>query len=199
MGGETKKCRNCNGQGQVIENVQVMPGFRMQQQKTCPVCGGKGVQFKHKCRHCHGHGARQGTTSIDIEIEKGMSDGQEIVFRGKSEERPGHITGDLIAVIKQDNHPYFEREGDNLRTAVDLNIEHMDEELVHLDHLNEITQHHQVRKYKNKGMPIYKRPRRFGDLFIEYRVDLPQTITLQQRLKLIELFPDMSLKGEYGK
>ena len=152
----------------------------------------------------------QETTSIDIEIEKGMSDGQEIVFRGKSEESPGHITGDLIAVIRQENHPYFEREGDNLRTAVDLtlkqallgfdlNIEHMDEQLVHLYHLNEITQHHQVRKYKNKGMPIYKRPRRFGDLFIEYRVDLPQTITSQQRLKLIELFPSMSLTGEYGK
>ena len=42
-GGETTRCKRCNGQGQVIENVQVMPGFRMQQQKTCPVCGGKGI------------------------------------------------------------------------------------------------------------------------------------------------------------
>merc|ERR1712176_330551 len=167
-GGETKRCRKCKGSGHIIENVQVMPGFHMQQQRVCPACGGKGVVFKHKCPHCGGQGVVRETTTIDIEIEKGMSDNQEIVFRGKSEESPGHITGDLIAVIKQENHPYFEREGDNLRTAVDLtlkqallgfdlNIEHMDGSVVNLNHVGEVTQHHQVRKYKGKGMPIYKR------------------------------------------
>ena len=44
-GGETKRCPKCGGKGHIIENVQVMPGFRMQQQKTCPVCGGKGNTF----------------------------------------------------------------------------------------------------------------------------------------------------------
>ena len=42
-GGETTRCKKCNGQGTIIENVQVMPGFKMQQQKTCPVCHGKGT------------------------------------------------------------------------------------------------------------------------------------------------------------
>eukprot|EP01084_Bolivina_argentea_P048284 88977_1 len=205
-GGETTRCRKCKGQGHIIENVQVMPGFRMQQQKTCPVCGGKGVQYKHKCKHCHGNGVHRETTKIDIDIEKGMHDGQEIVFHEKSEERPGHLTGDLIAVIKQEEHQYFQREGNDLHTAVDLNmkqallgfdlnIEHLDKELVNLRHTTEVTQHLQVRRYSNKGMPVYRRPRKFGDMHIEYRVELPKEVNAKQRKSLIELFPDMSLIG----
>ena len=150
------------------------------------------------------------TTTIDLEIEKGMRDGQEIRFREKSEEKPGHMTGDLIAIIRQENHKYFERDGDDLRTAVDLNlkqsllgfdlnIEHLDKELVNLKHVGDITSHHQVRKYKNKGMPLYKRPRKSGDMFIEYRVDFPSTITPTQRQSLVDLFPDLSLEGEYSE
>ena len=150
-------------------------------------------------------------TTIDLSIEKGMSHGQEIRFAGKSEERPGHETGDLIAVIKQENHKYFEREGDNLRTAVDLNlkqallgfdlnIEHLDKELVNLKHLDEVSQHHQVRKYKGKGMPKYNRRGRgrdkYGDMFIEYRVQMPDKITSSQRAELINLFSGMSTEGE---
>jgi len=203
-GGETKRCRKCNGQGQIVENVQVMPGFRMQQQKTCPVCHGKGVQFKHKCKHCHGNGVHKEQTTIDLDIQKGMRHGQEIRFPGKSEESPGHETGDLIAVIKQENHQYFEREGDNLRTAVDLkikqallgydlNIEHLDKELVNLKHLDQVTQHHQVRRYKGKGMPRYGKRNKYGDMFIEYR------ISPEQRKLLTDLFPEMSVEGEMDR
>ena len=152
-------------------------------------------------------------TTIDLNIEKGMWHGQEIRFAGKSEERPGHDTGDLIAVIKQEPHQYFEREGDNIRTAVDLNlkqallgfdlnIEHLDKALVNLKHLAQVTQHHQVRKYKSKGMPKYdKRGRgdRYGDMFIEYRVKMPGVISSSQRDALISLFPEMSLEGELPK
>jgi len=209
-GGQTTRCRRCNGQGKIIENVQVMPGFTMQQQKTCPVCHGKGQQFKHQCPHCRGQGVHQETTSLTIDIEKGMKHGQEIRYSGKSEERPGHETGDLIAVIRQQEHRYFEREGDDLRTAVDvslkqallgfdLSIKHLDDSLVQLAHTGEITSHQQVRKYQNKGMPLYKRRRRFGDMFVEYRVQMPAKITSKDRLKLIELFPEMSLQGELGK
>ena len=52
-GGETTRCRKCNGQGHIIENVQVMPGFRMQQQKTCPVCNGKGMHLFIFMLHFH--------------------------------------------------------------------------------------------------------------------------------------------------
>lgn len=147
-------------------------------------------------------------TKLDIEIERGMRHGQEIRFGGKSEERPGHDTGDLIAVISQQDHKYFEREGDNLRTAVDiplkmallgfdLSINHLDDSQVRLEHLGEITQHKEVRKYQGKGMPQYKRKNRFGDMLIEYRVQMPDKITTKDRLKLIELFPELSLTGEY--
>lgn len=166
--------------------------------------------YKHECKHCRGKGVLKETTNIDINIEKGMRHGQEMIFNGKSEERPGHETGDLILVIKQENHRYFEREGDNLRTAVDLNlkqsllgfdlnIEHLDKELVNLKHIDEITSHHQVRRYKHKGMPKYQKRNKYGDMFIEYRVDLPKQINPSQRQSLIDLFPEMSLVGEYGK
>lgn len=206
-GGDTKQCPKCKGTGTIVENVQVMPGFRMQQQKTCPRCGGKGHIFKHKCPHCGGKGVHTETTTLDIDIEQGMRDGQEIRFTGKSEERPGHETGDLIAVIRQENHRYFERDGDDLRTAVDLslkqallgfdlNIHHLDEELVALQHEGEVTQHHQVRAYTGKGMPRFRRKKRYGDMHIEYRVAMPETVSEVQRSALVDLFPEMSVRGE---
>ena len=206
-GGETKQCRKCKGQGSIIENVQVMPGFRMQQQKTCPVCGGKGQQYKHKCHHCRGQGVHSETTTLDIDIEKGMRDGQEIRFTAKSEERPGHDTGDLIAVVRQEKHRYFEREGDNLRTAVDLSlsqallgfdlsIHHLDEALVPLQHMGEVTQHEQVRRYRGKGMPVLRRAKRHGDMLIEFRLTMPQQVTAAQRMALLDLFPEMNVRGE---
>jgi hypothetical protein len=52
--GAVKKCHACNGQGVRMTMQQMMPGFNVQMQTQCDVCGGKGHIAKHKCSHCNG-------------------------------------------------------------------------------------------------------------------------------------------------
>ncbi len=52
-----------------------------------------------------------------------MRDGQQIVFRGESEQSPDFAPGDLIVHLKQHSHDFFHtRKGDNLHTDFDLNL-----------------------------------------------------------------------------
>lgn len=55
------------------------PGFVQQIQQTCDVCGGKGKISKSKCHVCHGHKIVKGEKTIDVSIEPGMPDGEQIV------------------------------------------------------------------------------------------------------------------------
>ena len=52
--GAVKKCHACNGQGVRMTMQQMMPGFNVQMQTQCDVCGGKGHTAKNKCSHCNG-------------------------------------------------------------------------------------------------------------------------------------------------
>lgn len=54
-GGKMKKCKKCNGQGVVMVQRQMAPGFNVQMQQHCEKCGGKGKTFKTKCPICSGH------------------------------------------------------------------------------------------------------------------------------------------------
>ena len=177
-----------------------MPGFRVQSQQQCNRCHGRGRSFAKKCPICHGNGKHQQITKIDVVIERGMKHDQQIKFERKAEEEPGFIPGDLIVILKQEAHQFISRHGNDLKTAVevnleqsllgfDLNIEHLDERWVNLKH-NDITYHEKIRKYKNEGMPIHNYPSDFGDMFIEYRVKFPNTLNDKQKQELIKLFPD---------
>ncbi|ETO15979.1 chaperone protein DNAJ [Reticulomyxa filosa] len=187
-GGETKKCPN---------------------ESICPKCHGKGQTYKKECNVCHGQGVHPQLTQIDVEIEKGMQDGQEIRFARKAEEKPGYMAGDVVAKLKQKTHPHFVRKENDLLTTVDLtltqallgfdlNIEHLDGRWINVLFMkhNDITHFGMERKYPKEGMPIHNTPSHFGSLFITFDVIFPDTVDETQKQKLINAFPELSLKGQ---
>merc|ERR1712031_66944 len=44
----------------------------------------------------------------------GAADGQKIIFHEKADELPGADTGDVVFVLKQQEHPEFKRKGADL-------------------------------------------------------------------------------------
>ena len=44
---------------------------------------------------------------FNIDIEKGMRNGQQIVLRGESEQSPDYRPGDLVIILKQEKHEFF--------------------------------------------------------------------------------------------
>ena len=52
------------------------------------------------CPHCKGRKVVQDTKTLQITVEKGMRDGDEIVFEREAEQIPDMIPGDVIFNVK---------------------------------------------------------------------------------------------------
>ena len=64
------------------------------------------VESKEKCK-------REEKT-LRATIERGMPDGEEIVFKYDAEQKPGQIPGDVVVKLKTVNHPTFKRNRETL-------------------------------------------------------------------------------------
>lgn len=117
-----------------------------------------------------------------------------------ADEIPDHDVGDIYVVIVSDQHKRFRRDGNNLHTTleIDLNealfgftraIEHLDGHSVKVQRF-EVTQPEFVDEISGEGMPIVDEDgdptSRRGSLFIKYTVRLPTvppTGTFKQELE----------------
>ncbi len=111
-------CRACNGRGQ----VRYQQGF-FSIARTCPTCQGSGNVITDPCPKCKGEGRILRQRSVDAKIPAGVEDGTRIRFTGGGEAGPfGGPAGDLYVVLHVKEHPFFEREGNDLQCAVPLSV-----------------------------------------------------------------------------
>lgn len=61
--------------------------------------------------------------TLEIEVEPGMTDGQETKFVAEGEPHTDGEPGDLIIRIKTAPHSKFERRGDDLYTNVTISLQ----------------------------------------------------------------------------
>jgi DnaJ-related protein SCJ1 len=106
-----KTCTSCRGSGVKIVRQQFAPGIYQQMQTHCNVCGGKGKVISAKCSKCQGAKVTRGSNQITVFVEKGMYDGQRIVYEGESDESPDMAAGDVVFVVREQSHPLFTRKG----------------------------------------------------------------------------------------
>jgi len=60
--------------------------------------------------------------TIDLKLPAGLEDGTQMRLSGKGEPGPGGA-GDAIVVISIDPHPFFRREGDNVRLDLPISLD----------------------------------------------------------------------------
>jgi DnaJ-class molecular chaperone len=118
---------------------QMMPGFNVQMQTTCDVCGGKGTTAAQKCKHCNGNKVIREDKSLDLIIERGMPDGHEVVFEKEGEQAPNVIPGDVVIKLRTRPHNVFKRRGDDLLMEVQVTLKEallgFKRRVIHLDHV----------------------------------------------------------------
>lgn len=131
---------------------------------------------------------------IVIPIVPGMRDEQEIRYNKQADELPGYDTGDIVIVLKENNHNFFERDGDNLfvvrkiglfesyavaKKLINIVIRTLDGKYLKLEPDGELPLHEGdgLRKLEGFGMPIFKKPGKFGDLYIRFDLVLPKEIS----------------------
>merc|ERR1719468_488553 len=75
-----------------------------QMQSQCSACGGKGKTFKTKPER----------EVLEVHIQKGAPDAHKVQFRGMADEHPDADTGDVVFILKQQEHADFKRKGADL-------------------------------------------------------------------------------------
>ena len=134
---------------------------------------------------------------LEVRIPPGARTGTRVRLAGEGQPgAAGGEAGDLYLQVKVRPDPKFEREGDDLRTtvAVDLFTVVLGGE-VRVPTLSgavmlsvpEGTQNGRVFRLRGKGMPKLRNPDEHGDLYAEVSVQLPTDLSPRQR----ELFEEL--------
>ena len=113
-------CQRCHGTGQETV-IQDTPFGRMQSQRTCSECQGRGKIIKDKCAHCFGKGYNNLEVEYEVEIPAGISSGQRVRLQGKGGAgENGGPAGDLFIEVSVPEDSYFQREDDDIYTKLTL-------------------------------------------------------------------------------
>ena len=117
VGGATTVCPECDGTG----NVTQMAGA-MKFSLTCPRCDGKG-RLRNVCPTCHGDGRLSKPDVVEVRIPSGAQSGSRLRVAAKGNAgRNGGPAGDLYITVRVTPHPFFVREGDDIRIQVPVTV-----------------------------------------------------------------------------
>eukprot|EP00930_Biecheleria_cincta_P003544 TRINITY_DN104483_c0_g1_i1.p1 TRINITY_DN104483_c0_g1~~TRINITY_DN104483_c0_g1_i1.p1 ORF type:complete len:549 (+),score=143.70 TRINITY_DN104483_c0_g1_i1:126-1649(+) len=121
-----QECRDCDGRGVKVEVIRMGPMIQ-QMQSQCHACGGQGKSFQQK----------QDREVLEVHIQKGSPDNHKVQFRGMADEHPDADAGDVIFVLKQQEHAVFKRKGADLFVERKISLVEalcgFEMELTHLD------------------------------------------------------------------
>lgn len=204
-GTASKTCTTCSGAGAVRTVSQNIFG-QFVQQRTCPHCDGLGEVLEQPCHECRGEGRVVGRHELEVEIPRGIHDGQQIRVRGGG--HAGFRTpdrGNAFVVVRVRPDPRFVRDGDDLHTALRLTM--TDAALGASTSVptpaGEVdfevapgTQPREVSVLKGHGMPSLRGTHR-GDLYVRLDVAIPSQLTDEQR-RLLEEFGNQAGPDTYA-
>ena len=127
---------------------------------------------------------------IRVTIKPGAYDGLQLKVKGKGEKGASGGAGNLYLTVRIQDHPVFKRKGDDLYMdmPVDLFTALLGgkQEVITLSGklqltIPEVTQNGKTLRLAGKGMPVYGKAGRYGDLYVKINVVLPTYLTVEQK------------------
>lgn len=194
-GSKRVTCPTCRGAGQVRRSGGIITFTQ-----TCPTCGGMGTKIEKPCSACRGEGRTVKTTKLNVRIPAGVDNGSRLRSTGNGEAGvAGGQTGDLYIVISVKEHELFERQGDDLFCEIPIKFT-----LATLGGTIELptlfgkatlkipsgTQSGTTFRLRDKGMPSLRGGGQ-GDQLVRVHVEVPQSLTAEQR-RILEEFARVS-------
>jgi len=180
--GEPQKCADCDGKGVIVRLRQIGPGMVQQIQQQCPACGASGFNVKKQKER----------KVLEVNIERGMRNGEKIRFRGMSDEQPNTEPGDIIFILQEKNHATFTRKNNDLLVKKEVTLSEAlcgyEFVLTHLDGRKIIVKSKPgeilrpdagqgepfMKCVVDEGMPKAGSPFEKGRLFIYFRIMFPE-------------------------
>ncbi len=132
---------------------------------------------------------------LEVKVPAGVRTGSKIRMSGQGEAgRQGGGAGDLYLTITVQPDPYFERDGDDLKTesAVDLYTLILGGEVMVKTLSGQVstkvppeTQPGRIIRLRGQGMPNLHDPKQRGDLYVKVQAKFPQHLNSEEK-KLFE-------------
>lgn len=208
-GSAKKDCTTCNGRGIKVVIQQPQPGFIQQFQTVCPDCKGEGkrADAANRCSSCSGEGVTEKPELVELMIQPGMKHGEVITMAGKGDEAPNMIPGDIHFILQCKENPMFERKGDDLvhkhtislleaLTGFSLDLQTLDDRyLIIKSEPGVITKPGEFKVVPQEGMPLRNNPTQKGNLYIQFEVEFPTSLSESSKKKLESILP----KGSQSK
>ena len=117
-----KKCSTCGGTGEV-KSVQRSIFGQFVNVTSCSACDGLGEVITERCPNCAGEGRVRDEKTISIKIPPGVSEGQYITLSGEGNAGMRNApAGDLLAIIVEQDHKYFHRDGEDIYYDLKLSV-----------------------------------------------------------------------------
>ena len=203
-------CSFCAGTGSVIRQVQVGPGMYTQNQTICDKCKGakKIIQAGKECKNCNGVGNIKESLNININVPKGVKDGEYIM-----KEEMGNISqdnkGNLIIIFRENNeNSKFSRTNNHLVLnkkillseaicGLEFIILHPSNKEIIIK-CDDIISPNQNKIIKNLGFPV-KDSVKIGDLFIQFEIVFPQVLDITKKQLLYKLLPKRNKLDDKSK
>ena len=194
-GSKRATCPTCRGAGQVRRSGGIITFTQ-----TCPTCGGAGSKVEKPCSVCRGEGRMAKNTKLNVRIPAGVDTGSRLRSAGNGEAgTAGATAGDLYIVLAVKEHELFERQGEDLYCELPIKftlaalggtIEMPTLFGKAMLKIPEATQSGTTFRLRGKGMPSLRGGHQ-GDQLVRVAVEVPQSITSEQR-RLLEEFARVS-------
>lgn len=104
-----RPCPECAGRG-----VRARDQGFFALSEPCERCGGEGTIVEKPCRRCSGSGRLRTNRQVTVRIPAGAKTGTRVRLAGRgSAGKKGGPSGDLYVTTRVEEHPVFERSGDD--------------------------------------------------------------------------------------
>mgnify|MGYP001764805773 CR=1 FL=1 len=182
-GSKIQTCPECQGRGTISFG---QGGFAVN--RPCPMCLGKGQVPTQKCHACNGAGASRSHKKVLITVPQGTESGSKIRLKGQGGRGVrGGPNGDILITFQVKDDPAFERYGLDLIVHAPVNIAQatlgskvsvstIDDRKVTIT-LPRGTP--SGKRFRVRGQGI-TRDSKTGDLIVEIRVMVPESLTPEQ-------------------
>ena len=188
-GTTAETCPDCRGTG-TVRVQQRMGGMAFSSSAPCSRCRGTGKLIHNPCKKCSGVGSVRTKKRVSVTIPAGIDDGQAVSLRGQGNAgKNGGPAGDLIVGVRIKPHAQFQRDGSTVlyehpvsfvqaTLGAELEIPTIDGKVKYT--LPAGTQSGTTFRLRGKGIPEL-RGRGRGDQYVTVKVQIPTTLTAEQK------------------
>ena len=196
-GAKPETCKACGGQGRIQQTTRTVLGH-FTQVVTCPHCHGKGTVISDPCPDCQGQGRKTVEKKVELKIPAGVDNGSKMRLSHEGDAGiNGGVAGDLYIVIHVNPSKYYERDGINVYTRLEITpAQAVLGDVVKIQTLDgerEVSipagiQFNETVRIKGAGVPNLSKPSLRGDHIVVITIKTPSHISNEEKALYQKLY-----------